>query len=397
VKTPAIFGIVGLLLVAVGCAGTYQEVPARHAYRTEYRAGSIAIFYDELSPYGRWIEYSPYGTCWTPYGMDTRWRPYSNGHWIYTEWGWTWASDEPWGWASYHYGRWLLDPDYGWLWVPGTVWAPAWVAWRDNDDWVGWAPLPPQAQWDASIGLRFGDSERIAASSWCFLPRQTLAASSVRPHVVTTVRNAILLSQTRDATRFSEREGRPVNDGVDITQVERDGRPIPRLKVADADSPSAGRGQVVRAGVVRFFRPEVRGALGRLEPAPRVEARETARDLGPASRVSPREAPVPVMERRREAARRKLEASLERERERLEHQQARELRSQARDERVQTIRRRQAAEKQAFEDRVAARREALEQRFQKVANPKGTKDEDDQDRKGAGKAKDAPAGRGSQR
>lgn len=34
--------------------------------------------------------------------------------------GWTWFSDEPFGWATYHYGRWAWDSQAGWLWVPGT-------------------------------------------------------------------------------------------------------------------------------------------------------------------------------------------------------------------------------------------------------------------------------------
>ena len=52
------------------------------------------------------------------------WRPYCNGHWERTEDGWYWVSDEPWGWATYHYGRWDFDPAIGWYWVPQTQWAP---------------------------------------------------------------------------------------------------------------------------------------------------------------------------------------------------------------------------------------------------------------------------------
>jgi hypothetical protein len=33
---------------------------------------------------------------------------------------WTLASDEPFGWATYHYGRWAWNFQAGWLWVPGT-------------------------------------------------------------------------------------------------------------------------------------------------------------------------------------------------------------------------------------------------------------------------------------
>ena len=48
-----------------------------------------------------------------------------------------WASEEPFGWATYHYGRWGYSDRMGWFWVPGNRWAPAWVAWRQHDDLSG--------------------------------------------------------------------------------------------------------------------------------------------------------------------------------------------------------------------------------------------------------------------
>ena len=107
------------------------------AYRDENIAVDVSYFYDELSPFGNWVDYGSYGWCWVPGEVASSWRPYTNGHWIYTDYGWTWASYEPWGWATYHYGRWVFDPAYGWVWVPGTTWAPAWVAWREGDDCIG--------------------------------------------------------------------------------------------------------------------------------------------------------------------------------------------------------------------------------------------------------------------
>ncbi|TMB29009.1 MAG: hypothetical protein E6J61_16510 [Deltaproteobacteria bacterium] len=60
------------------------------------------VFVDRLSPYGRW-EYVPdYGRVWVP-AAAVGWRPYWDGHWVLTEWGWTFVSDDPWGWATYHY------------------------------------------------------------------------------------------------------------------------------------------------------------------------------------------------------------------------------------------------------------------------------------------------------
>ena len=46
----------------------------------------------------------------------------------------------------YHYGRWTKVEDEGWCWIPDYEWGPAWVSWRESDDYVGWAPLPPESR-----------------------------------------------------------------------------------------------------------------------------------------------------------------------------------------------------------------------------------------------------------
>lgn len=115
-------------------------------------------FHDQLAPYGTWVQVAGYGWCWRPNvaAFDGSWHPYGEGgHWIYTENGWYWDSEYPWGNIAFHYGRWYRD-GIGWLWVPGYDWAPAWVAWRHCDGYVGWAPLPPAAVFRAGVGLEFG-------------------------------------------------------------------------------------------------------------------------------------------------------------------------------------------------------------------------------------------------
>jgi len=72
------------------------------------------------------------------------WQPYLYGRWAWTDAGWAWISEEPFGWATYHYGRWAVLDDGGWGWLPGRVWAPAWVAWRYNDGYAAWCPLGPR-------------------------------------------------------------------------------------------------------------------------------------------------------------------------------------------------------------------------------------------------------------
>ena len=99
-------------------------------------------FYSGLSPYGSWTVVAPYGRVWVP-AVGYGWRPYYYGRWVLTDWGWTFASDDPWGWAAYHYGRWNWGVGYGWYWVPGRVWGPAWVSWRYGGGYAAWCPLGP--------------------------------------------------------------------------------------------------------------------------------------------------------------------------------------------------------------------------------------------------------------
>ena len=103
---------------------------------------TLETFQAPLAPYGEWVHSPRYGQVWRP-NVAAGWRPYYYGRWEWTNEGWLWVSDEPYGWAVYHYARWAHDPYYGWVWVPGYQWAPAWVSWRYSGDVVGWAPLGP--------------------------------------------------------------------------------------------------------------------------------------------------------------------------------------------------------------------------------------------------------------
>ena len=62
---------------------------------------SFQTFYDSLASEGTWIQTQKYGYVWQPNVNDADWAPYTVGHWVYTDDGWTWVSDEPFGWAVY--------------------------------------------------------------------------------------------------------------------------------------------------------------------------------------------------------------------------------------------------------------------------------------------------------
>src|ERR1700719_2730391 len=126
-----------------------------------------AIGYEDLDENGGWRDTPDYGTVWFPHTTVVGWAPYRYGHWVWIEpWGYTWVDDEPWGFAPFHYGRWVTVRG-AWGWVPcrpaavvgvayiRPVYAPALVAWVGGGGFavavvagggpaVGWFPLGPR-------------------------------------------------------------------------------------------------------------------------------------------------------------------------------------------------------------------------------------------------------------
>jgi hypothetical protein len=127
------------------------------------------------------------------------WRPYlDQGHWEYTEQGWNWHSDYPWGEYVFHYGRWTRDPQFGWAWVPGYHWGPGWVCWRnaENAGFCGWAPLPPGARFEVGVGLIWNGRVAVdtdfglAPDAFVFLPFDHFWAHDYRGFLAPGWRNA---------------------------------------------------------------------------------------------------------------------------------------------------------------------------------------------------------------
>jgi hypothetical protein len=122
-------------------------------------------FYDQLSPYGTWINYPGQGYVWVPNQVPGDFSPYmTGGHWVLTDMGWTWVSDYAWGWGPFHYGRWFMDDVYGWMWLPGYDWAPAWCVWGDYGGYYCWAPCGP--------GAIIGPHYRPDARYWHFVSHE---------------------------------------------------------------------------------------------------------------------------------------------------------------------------------------------------------------------------------
>jgi len=121
---------------------------------------ALSDFRPQLDPYGQWVEDPKYGTVWVPDRtvVGESFSPYvTAGHWaLDTDGNWVWVSDYPFGEVVFHYGRWVWTGGYGWSWVPGYEYAPAWVVWRvptADYAYVGWAPMPPVFGWWGGIGV----------------------------------------------------------------------------------------------------------------------------------------------------------------------------------------------------------------------------------------------------
>lgn len=205
-------------LVGVCLAVSSSSVTTARA-QTGFPAGlqvaSVADFYTPLSAYGPWVDVPQYGKCWHPASVPPDWRPYTNGSWEWTDAGWYWASDEPRAWACYHYGTWLFDNSYGWLWVPGTEWAPAWVAWREGPDYIGWAPCTFENTVVAPSLFVFVDIHRFH--------------HRIRPDLLV-VNDPKIIERTR-FTRNFKRERRNF-DGVDRTVVVAPGPSLEPIQKA---------------------------------------------------------------------------------------------------------------------------------------------------------------------
>lgn len=195
---------------------------------------SVDFFHENLESYGDWREVGDYGYCWQPRDVDANWRPYSDGHWIYTDAGWTWDSDEPYSWAVYHYGRWAQVERVGWVWVPGNEWGPAWVSWRRSPKHVGWAPLPPEARFERSSGFsRNVDVDfDIGPTSYNFVEVRNFGAPKLRTVFVEPRENVTIISQTTNITKVTYVNNVVYNEGPRYDVISREtAQPIRRLKL----------------------------------------------------------------------------------------------------------------------------------------------------------------------
>jgi hypothetical protein len=142
--------------------------------------------------YGEWLWHDLYGYVWRPYLNDQRypwgtWQPYINGSWANRGGEMFWVPAEPWGWVPYHLGIWMWDKSKGWVWLPGSMFAPAWAVWEFYSGMYCWRPFYLY-DWMAGFDSFWGPSSWAGYSSPGYPPGQNAPFPQPPQDVISSIR-----------------------------------------------------------------------------------------------------------------------------------------------------------------------------------------------------------------
>ena len=227
-------------------------------------------FHPPLDPYGAWADNPTYGTVWVPSAgvVGPDFQPYvTGGHWAYDD-DYVWVSDYSWGWAPFHYGRWVFIEGRGWSWIPGREYRGAWVTWSVDDGYtyLGWAPMGPAFVWFGGVPVGW---HGYWGPRWAYCPRGDVFAPRVGAHVVVGPAAVAIAGRMRPYAVANVRVGGP---------------PPARLGYTAAQIPhSTAAASVARAQ--QFARPSTARPMGasaptRFEAAPAANASRPALTTG---------------------------------------------------------------------------------------------------------------------
>jgi hypothetical protein len=185
----------------------------------------------ELDAAGTWQGNTPYGPVWYPNQVEAGWAPYRNGHWInHAPWGWVWVEDESWGYAPFHYGRWV-SYNGRWGWIPGPpaehpVWSPALVVFAGGISIGGggvsaWFPLGPGEAYHPWYPCSPRYIDRVNITNIVEAPRVHVQTTYVNITVtnITYVNRTIAVTAMRQEDFASGRPAREAAVKVDVNMM----------------------------------------------------------------------------------------------------------------------------------------------------------------------------------
>jgi hypothetical protein len=225
---------------------------------------NFQIFYDELSPYGEWVNNPNYGYVWVP-DVSNGFAPYgTNGYWVYTDAGWTWMSYYDWGWAPFHYGRWYNDPYYGYAWIPGDEWGPGWVIWRRSSGYYGWAPIGP----GISIDIAYSGFYNQPFNQWRFVRNRDFGRTNIYNYYTNVSNYTTIINNSTVINNMYEQGSQNVryNTGPARAEVQqKTGNAFKPVALTKSERP----GQALRRNELQIYKPKIERADNNVaKPAP---------------------------------------------------------------------------------------------------------------------------------
>lgn len=223
-----------------------------------YNSNDYMAFYQDLAPHGQWFRDPRYGMVWVP-RVSNGFVPYqTNGYWAMTQYGNTWMSSYSWGWAAFHYGRWTFDQMFGWIWLPGRTWGPAWVSWRQGGGYYGWAPLGPGMNYNMSFGYNAG------FNCWTFVPMGNIYHTGGYNRYMRNVNVYNVYNQTTVINNYNRQGGRNIVLGPSRRDVEGAARrPVQVYRLEDRNTRGTAR---VSGNNISMYRPDVQRTASSARP-----------------------------------------------------------------------------------------------------------------------------------
>jgi hypothetical protein len=180
----------------------YNRDHRRDDSRSAQYVSHDVVGYEDLDDNGDWRDDSNYGHVWFPNRVAAGWAPYRDGHWDWiSPWGYTWVDDSSWGYAPFHYGRWVTVGGR-WGWVAGpvavrAVYAPALVVFIGAGGGgfggnVGWFPLGPREVYVPSYHV-----------SREYVNRVNVSNTTVNNVTITNVYNTTIINKTTNITNVT--------------------------------------------------------------------------------------------------------------------------------------------------------------------------------------------------
>jgi len=221
------------------CIAAPVHSPAAVEPFTERGKTDFDTFLALLAPHGEWGKDENKKWAFTPHAAkNAGWRPYQNGQWKYTDWGWFWDTSEPFAFACYHYGYWTRSPDGVWRWHPGSRWEASLLEWRVTAETYGWRPRITDAMGEWVEDFR----ETVSLAEECLFTKKEQVVFPLKPEIFFPVaENSALLGKSDISTHIysipSYRDFTRMGPEPDDLAIFAGAKNLKRYKIMSLPSP----------------------------------------------------------------------------------------------------------------------------------------------------------------